>query len=307
MIRGWGSFWQVQLPKGPCATYVGGRWCVRQHMGLLCCAPAYLTVLQPKEMLLRAGIAESAFKFFAEDTNNHGKLQECDFFPSLLSLRYDVLWWTFWGRSVESPWIEASALKISKLQVGLCSLSFGKKNCTILFADFTARIFLNYFIHYASSLQSVFISQVNNIWDVSIRSSEDDTFITHTAVFSHLRRNIMLHISAHPQLYHINKKRRLCGKKKQRLKRKLSCLTAHCCTLWEAGNLLSLAVRSCSFEINSFSGNTALLTVSCDWKWNVWSTRWRNSLGREHLWELCCIPWLGGFLHQEEGVKDFAA
>lgn len=127
MIRGWGSFWQVQLPKGPCATYVGGRWCVRQHMGLLCCAPAYLTVLQPKEMLLRAGIAESAFKFFAEDTNNHGKLQECDFFPSLLSLRYDVLWWTFWGRSVESPWIEASALKISKLQVGLCSLSFGEK------------------------------------------------------------------------------------------------------------------------------------------------------------------------------------
>lgn len=117
MIRGWGSFWQVQLPKGPCATYVGGRWCVRQHMGLLCCAPACLTVLLPKEMLLRAGIAESAFKFFAEDTNNHSKLQECDFFPSLLSLCYDVLWWTLWGRSVESPWIEASALKISSRTV----------------------------------------------------------------------------------------------------------------------------------------------------------------------------------------------
>lgn len=41
--------------------------------------------------LWSAGIPESAFKFFTEGTNNHDKLQECDLFPSLLSLCCDVL------------------------------------------------------------------------------------------------------------------------------------------------------------------------------------------------------------------------
>ena len=84
MTRGWGSSGPVQLPKGPCTTYLRGRrcvtYCAQPHQ-----VPAWLTVLLPKEMFWSAGISESALKFFTEGTKHHHKLQECDLFASLLS------------------------------------------------------------------------------------------------------------------------------------------------------------------------------------------------------------------------------
>lgn len=90
IIRGWGSFWQVQLSEGPCATFVGGSD-VSGGTWHCCAASQPVSPCSCPGRLPSAGISESAFRLFAEGANHHDKLQECDLFPSLLSLCYDVL------------------------------------------------------------------------------------------------------------------------------------------------------------------------------------------------------------------------
>lgn len=84
MIRGWGSFCQLQLPKGPAVGNVS-----HTVLNFFTASQPVLPHSCPKRFLGVLG-SESALKFFMEGMKNHDKLQECDLFLSLLSLFYSV-------------------------------------------------------------------------------------------------------------------------------------------------------------------------------------------------------------------------